>query len=167
MRKSITSAGLCLSLCCSSAADAIQPKDASYFCVAEAAGGLSFNSAQKKWVGTVFRADEKFVLRLKFVDVQPGTEVWDKEETYTNFDVSITASGSSYQAECRQRGSGKNKSISISSYGSFTCSASLQDYYFNLENNRYMNFYAAGYINGADNNENTPSVTGGVCTKIN
>jgi hypothetical protein len=73
MRKSITLAALCLSLCCSSAADAIQPKDASYFCVAEIAGGIAYNELAKKWVGAVFKATQKMVLRLKFVDTQKGT----------------------------------------------------------------------------------------------
>ena len=45
----------------------------------------------------------------------------------------------------------------------FRCLGVRHDYRFNLENNRFLLF---GYFDGADNNENTPAVTGGTCTKI-
>jgi len=146
---------------------AIEPKDVSYFCVAEAAGGLSFSAPQKKWVGTVFKVTEKFVLRLKYIDAKFGTGKWDKDELYTNFEVALTPAGTNSESRCLQLGSGDKKSVSVSQYDSFTCSASIEEYYFNLKTNRYLNVYPFGYVDGTDSNENTPSVTGGVCTKIN
>jgi hypothetical protein len=167
MRKWFVLASACLSLCCSSAVAEIPRKDASYFCVAEAAGGLAFNPGLKKWAGTIFKADDKFVLRLKFVNVQQGEDFWDKDETYSNFDAYLTPSGTNSEVRCTQPGSANKTSVSIGKYSSFRCYAGLQDYHFNLENNRYMNLYPVGYVDGANTNENTPSVTGGVCTKIN
>jgi hypothetical protein len=148
-------------------AKAIEPKDASYFCVAEAAGGLSFNAVQKRWVGSVFKTNEKFVLRLKFIDVKLGTGKWDKDQLYANFEVGLTPSGTNSESRCIPLGAGDKKTVSINQYNGFTCFANIQDYYFNLGTNRYMNVYAIGYTDGMDNNDNTPGVTGGVCTKIN
>jgi hypothetical protein len=46
------------------------------------------------------------------------------------------------------------------------CSASLKDYVFNLKQGRFLAVYAVGYVNGFDNNDNTPAIDGGRCTKI-
>ena len=43
---------------------------------------------------------------------------------------------------------------------------SLPSYQFNLTNNRFLSIYDFGYIDGRDNNDETPSVSGGTCTKI-
>ena len=145
---------------------AVEPKDASYFCVAEASGGLSFNAVQKRWIGTSFRASEKFVLRLKYVDANFGTAKYDKDELYTNFEAFVTPSGSNYESKCAPLSRGGNATIAVGSYGGFACYANIQEYVFNLNTNRYLNLYSSGYTDGTDNNENTPSVTAGVCTKI-
>ncbi len=148
-------------------AQAVEPKDASFFCVAEAAGGLFFNAGQKRWVGAVFKANEKFILRLKFIDVKVGTGKFDKDELYANFEVFLTPSGSNFESKCTPLGDRDKATVAISTYGGFACNANIQEYVFNLNSNRYLNLYYSGYTDGADNNENTPSVTGGVCTKIN
>ena len=41
---------------------------AAYYCATEVAGGLSYDSSQKAWHGTSFNTDEKFVLRMTFVE---------------------------------------------------------------------------------------------------
>jgi hypothetical protein len=149
-----------------SPASAMEPKDVSYFCVAEATGGLSFNTLQKKWIGTSFRPTEKFVLRLKFVDVRVGTTKLDKDEYYANFEATLTESGSNSQSRCTQLGAVDKTAVSIGKYNNFSCYANVQEYVFNLDNNRYLSVYASGYTDGVENNDNTPGVTGGVCTKI-
>ena len=40
------------------------------------------------------------------------------------------------------------------------------DYVFSLKTNRFLSIYSIGYMDGEDSNENTPSVSGGTCTKI-
>ena len=40
------------------------------------------------------------------------------------------------------------------------------DYVFSLKTNRFLSIYSIGYMDGEDRNENTPSVSGGTCTKI-
>lgn len=44
-----------------------QSKDATYYCVAEAAGGLKYNETMKKWEGGSFSPEAKFVLRMNFL----------------------------------------------------------------------------------------------------
>jgi hypothetical protein len=39
-------------------------------------------------------------------------------------------------------------------------------YQFNLMNNRFTSYYLQGYVDGVDNNNNAPAVSGGTCTKI-
>jgi hypothetical protein len=164
MRKLFT-VGL-LALSCSSATAEVAQKDAAYFCVAEIAGGLAFDANLKKWISGTFKPTEKFVLRLKFIDVKPGTGRYDKDDIYTNFAVTLTRSGTKLNQNCHQSNSGRSEYVSVSKYGSFSCDAGLEEYHFNLDTNRYMSFYYAGYTDGADNNDNTPAVTGGTCTKI-
>jgi hypothetical protein len=157
---------LLIFLLCTDFARALDRKDTSYFCTAEAAGGVSYKADQKKWGGAIFRTNEKFVLRLKFVDVEAGTSTWDKNDIYTNFEVFLTPSGTNSDSRCSYIGAG-GKKVSVSKHDQFTCYAALQQYIFNLNTNRYLNIYAQGYTDGTDNNDDTPSVTAGVCTKIN
>jgi len=39
-------------------------------------------------------------------------------------------------------------------------------YVFNPFTNRFFHIYTAGYISGLDNNDDTPYMAGGTCTKI-
>jgi hypothetical protein len=40
------------------------------------------------------------------------------------------------------------------------------DYQFNLRTNRFLGAYLEGYVDGKDNNDDTPFVSGGTCSKI-
>ena len=48
----------------------------------------------------------------------------------------------------------------------FSCNAYNHEYQFNLKAHRYLAAYLVGYVDGEDVNDDTPSVTAGVCTKI-
>ena len=47
------------------------------------------------------------------------------------------------------------------------CYSGTSDYQFNFENNRFLQGYLHGYVDGKDNNDDNPAVSAGVCTKIN
>jgi hypothetical protein len=49
----------------------------------------------------------------------------------------------------------------------FNRSASMSEYTINLVTNRFFAAYLQGYIDGKENNDNTPAVLAGTCTKIN
>jgi hypothetical protein len=46
------------------------------------------------------------------------------------------------------------------------CSTNFGPYRFNLVNNRFINFYPYGFIEGRDDGKDTPSVEAGTCTLI-
>jgi hypothetical protein len=166
MRKLMTTAVAvsCLSFSSSASAE-IEQKDASYYCVAEIAGGLSYDGTTKKWAGAVFKATDKIVLRLKFVDTQKGTLSLDKGITYKHFRAVITAPGAKSGIDCVTLGDTR-QTVAVGNYAGFSCYAGYSEYTFNLDTNRYLKVYDMGYADGADNNENTPAIVGGVCTKI-
>jgi hypothetical protein len=165
MRKSFMLAALCVPLGCSSATAEVAQKDAAFFCVAEIAGGISYDEFSKKWHGAVFQTTEKFVLRLKFAGTQKGVLSYDKDTIYNSFSITVTESGSNYATPCNESGADKS-TVRIGNYPGFTCFAGYSEYTVNVANNRYLKVYDIGYTDGKDNNDNTPAVSGGTCTKI-
>jgi hypothetical protein len=133
-------------------------RDAAYFCVQEAAGGLWYNTGTKKWEGAIFRPDNKFVLRMKYA----ATRTSDREAV-SLFRITVTPSGSNYASPCVEFPS---DTVELSSTGWMRCNANVTDYQFNINTNRFLAMYAVGYVNGRDDNSDTPSVSGGTCTKI-
>ena len=57
----------------------------------------------KKWVGTRFKATEKYVLRLKFIDSTPSPNSWDHGSTYNNFRITIAEAGNNTANTCSRR----------------------------------------------------------------
>ncbi|TXH32083.1 MAG: hypothetical protein E6Q98_25865 [Rhodospirillaceae bacterium] len=84
-------------------AAAVEPKDTSYFCVVEIAGGLMYDDTQKRWRGGALRTDEKFVLKLKYLNSQMKKNFINKDELILSFNVSITQSGTSTPRDCYSR----------------------------------------------------------------
>jgi hypothetical protein len=136
-------------------------KDAAYFCTGEAAGGIYFNTYSNRWEGTVFRGDSKFVLRMKFIR--------DTEKVTTGVSeylATITNVGESVGMPCFQSTSA-DLHVDVYRGGTFfMCQNFTISYRFNLKTNRFLKFYEEGYVDGKDNNDDTPAVTGGRCTKI-
>ncbi|WP_157953873.1 hypothetical protein [Microbulbifer sp. A4B17] len=55
----------------------------------------------------------------------------------------------------------------ISEYANdFICHVGVGEFFFSPESGRFIKTYTAGYWNGENNNENTPNVTRGRCSKI-
>jgi hypothetical protein len=56
----------------------------------------------------------------------------------------------------------------VSVYGkeNIECWTSYGLYRFNLVNNRFINFYPYGFIEGHDDGKDTPTVESGTCTPI-
>src|SRR5215467_6222229 len=74
-------------------------KDASYFCIAEFAGGLAYDERMKKWKGTAIRIEQKFVLRLKHLRTQPKSAF---SETVYDYNVSVTGAGTNLARMCEK-----------------------------------------------------------------
>jgi len=142
------------------AAWAVDPKDVSYLCVAGASGGLTLNT-EKRWIGTGLPATDRFVLRLGYVGVRAGKS----GSVLMNFEATVTGAGSNSGNPCTEPGAEKN-TVTIDKYGSFNCTAALQQYHFNLGDNRYISVNPIGYLDG-DRKGDAPSITAGVCNKVN
>lgn len=143
-----------------------------YLCTDTTAGGVVYREKQKKWVGTNFTSfsgskNHLFNIKFKGRYIRAATKV--KGSVYT---VSITDTGSSFDQKClsffQDSFSMSNDSFSINDGSTFSiqCHTAFGHFLINLRTLRYMNFYSWGYVDGADNNKNTPSVTIGECAKI-
>jgi hypothetical protein len=150
----------------SSVSNAMAPQDASYYCIVEFAGGLAFNPTLKKWESAKFRPERKFVLKLKYLTTRTQKDYAGRDETVSDFNVTLTASGSNSSEPCLKVGDEWSVVVPISQDDFISCTAELSEHYFNLRSNRFLTSYMIGYTDGKDNDENTPSVSGGTCTKI-
>lgn len=110
-----------------------------YLCVSEAAGGVSFDKNSQKWRSTVFRNDNKKILINK------------KNNQWT-----MKAFDNSFETDCTPP----------NEYGYMFCNKLFGELKFNTKNRRYISTYLFGYIDGSDNNDNTPAVEIGVCSKL-
>jgi hypothetical protein len=131
-----------------------QTKEGAYSCAAESSGGIFYNDRTKKWEGTSFRPQSKFILRVKYVRTTA-----DGDE-YT---ATIAPGGRDDSLPCL---SYRTQLAQISDFGLLVCRTEFYNYKFNLKAGRFVEGYLMGYINGQDLNDDTPLVSGGVCTRI-
>jgi len=131
-----------------------QTKEGAYSCAAESSGGIFYNDRTKKWEGTGFRPLSKFVLKLKYVRTTA-----DGDE----YAATITPGGRNDALPCL---SYRTQLARINELGFLVCRTEFYNYKFNLKAGRFVEAYLMGYINGQDINDDTPLVSGGVCTKI-
>src|SRR5215470_7768529 len=146
-----------------------QSKDVAYYCVGDVAGGVSYNDKTKKWEATAFRPHQKFVLKMKFLGVR-------KEEQLSDYKVTVTETKEEDWRRALEmepyeglpcRGEDRNETVTVSDrFTTVSCSTGAYDYQFNLGTYRFLATYPYGYTDGRDNNDNTPSVEVGRCTKI-
>lgn len=143
--------------------------DTNYFCTVESSGGISYDSVTKQWRGTSFRPNGKFVLKLKFVRARTVRNNFLKtDEPVKDFEIYITESGHNFGQPCLSFSNEDRKTLTIyEEHLAVRCDASLSTYVFNFKTNRFIEAYLVGYVAGEENNSNTPSVSGGTCTKIN
>jgi hypothetical protein len=111
----------------------------SYLCVSEASGGVAYEKNINKWKGTVFRTkNEKILITSK-------NNKWVMRKFESTIEVDCNAP---------------------SNYGVMRCSDIFGTLIFNMVTRRYLSSYLAGYTDGSDNNDNTPNIEIGVCTKL-
>ncbi len=110
-----------------------------YLCVSEAAGGVSYEKNINKWKGTVFRTKNDKIL------ITNKNNKWIMKQ----FDSTI-----------------ENDCNAPNEIGVMRCNNLFGTFIFNTKTRRYLSTYIAGYIDGVDNNDNTPSIEIGICTKL-
>ena len=120
-------------------------------CQPTAAGGVYFDESTQEWQGTRFNpGKDGFVLTNTFKG--PNADWY---EGFAFYAVSIGQDHASGGCETEADSSGR-----------LTCFYSGQHLYVNLETNRYLVLYPHGYIDGVDNNDNTPYAKVGTCTRF-
>jgi hypothetical protein len=140
-------------------------KDGSYYCAAEVAGGLIYDQTTKRWRSANFTPSGKFVLKREFVkDEVEGSQ------TIESYRVTITLAGKNDAQPCYAQTYSLQPTFpgevrSYAGYGEFSCSTFFKSYKFNMKANRFLEIYEEGYVRG-DSNDDTPSIAGGTCTKI-
>jgi hypothetical protein len=149
---------LLLALICGKA-DAQEPKTEAYVCKVEFAGGLAYDVDLKSWQSTPFRPKGKFIFRLK----SAGSRTEKTDLHAVNYEATVTEAGKSREVNCAR---GKDKTTSADQDGTLDCATALFEYKFNSKNNRFLRAYLAGYVNGMNENSDTPGVSGGTCTKM-
>jgi hypothetical protein len=139
-----------------------QSKDRAYYCVVEMSAGLALDRTSKKWDATTFRVDQKFVLHMKYGGSRMA-KVIGEEVQVSDYDITITDAGTDFDRPC----SNNQKMVTIhDDDGGFRCGTITEDFFVNIKTLRFLRIYPLGYVDGQDNNDNTPSVSGGTCTKI-
>lgn len=138
--------------------------DGSYYCVAEFAGGVAYDTKLKRWDSATFRPHEKFIVNFKYIGPH---YVGDKSYT-DDYLVTVTPAGSSKTETCKTHYHETSDKIEFErSVGRGDCETSLHRYTFGLKYKRFLRtFEFGGYEIGMDQETDTPSISGGVCTKI-
>jgi hypothetical protein len=120
-------------------------------CKPTASGGVFFNETTKAWEGTVFLPGEDgFILTNSF----KGPNA-DRYEGFAFHAIPVGMNNATGGCETEANSSGR-----------LTCFYSGQHLYVNLQTNRYLELYPHGYIDGEDNNDNTPFAKIGTCTRF-
>jgi hypothetical protein len=156
-----------------------QSKDISYLCIAESAGGISYNSNLKKWEGAVFHTDRKFVVRLTFEKSEWKPAKGGNVKLVKSYAGTITnIGGNGGRASCEKFGVHEPETINLqdeflANAGddedfSFRCLTWSHDYTFNVKTKRFISvFLPLEYLQGKDGNgELTPAISAGTCTKF-
>ena len=142
-----------------------QQHDGSSYCVAEFVGGVAYDEKLKKWDSARFRPHEKFVVHFKYIGPRMcGGQDCNSDE----YLVKITPSGSDKTEACVGWIPEMHDRIQFTrDAGRGDCEANLRRYTFGLKYNRFLaTFEFGGYVIGMDEKTDTPSISGGTCTKI-
>lgn len=135
-----------------------------YLCVATAAGGISFDDVSKTWRGTMFAIDkERLIVRVTLVGkMQKSPYPGAPNETAMGYKVEVAEPGNKSTVNCLDA---EGSTVSISQNGYLSCS-DFEEFKFNFENLRYMSIYSFGFINGENDNSDTPHITIGECSRF-
>ena len=109
----------------------------SYLCIADESTGFFYDTKLNSWASTKF-TPQKYLLTKK-----------DNGWEWKDF-------GSKSGWVCGE----------FNQYGIFNCSLMVGHVRFNKNNLRFLRTYIFGYVDGENNNDNTPNVTIGKCSPL-
>ena len=109
----------------------------SYLCISDKSTGFTFNSNSKSWTQTTFN-DTKYLLTK-------SNNGWEWKDF-----------GSTFGWECG----------AFTDAGLINCSNYSGSVLFNKTNLRFLKTYILGYVDGTDNQNNTPAIVIGKCSPL-
>lgn len=141
-----------------------------YLCATEFAGGLGFDPVRKRWRGSALvtsEKDNKFFIGVKLLRNRSEPLPYiGGEVRFVDYLVTITAWGANNAIGCYGPEANENRTVSLKEGDmEIKCRSELTEYVFNLKTNRFLAAYFGGYTDGNDNQDNTPGMSGGTCTK--
>jgi len=166
---------LLLVLAMPSMALGLEKRDGAYYCTTKFGGGIAYDETLKQWKGATFKPGQSFVMKLTFRDTVKAQDRFGVAHEYDEYDVGITDEGSSSAIPCLAF-NGKPPSLThdpplflrdetkVLRCG--VLGGYRTQYEFNVGNHRFLKIYTGQYADGGDENSDTPSISGGLCTKI-
>jgi hypothetical protein len=145
--------------------------EGTYFCTADAVGGVRYNEVAGDWVGYEFGAGSRYILNIR-----NNSEILDEfngEMRMTYFIEFLEhGAGSNILANSCSTKSNQLRSINplasfISDSGYFSCNLTGGDLTVDLGTLRFLKSYTWGYVDGVDDNRNTPFIMVGTCSRVN
>ena len=80
--------------------------------------------------------------------------------------MTITDTGEKIEIPCTFGGTGINsRIIVVGDNETVVCTAKRHSFTFNRDSKRFISVFLVGYVDGSDDNENMPSMSGGTCEK--
>jgi len=118
-----------------------------YLCIEEHSGGVLFKNGA--WDGVSFTAGSKYIIKQK-----AGESVWVVRSHGYAFDKYICPN---------QTGSGLGNDVGV-----LVCNSPVGYgvFKFNIKSHRFLATFAHGYVDGKDNDENSPYIGIGKCSQI-
>jgi hypothetical protein len=114
-------------------------EDITYLCIATKSTGFYYDKSSKEWTNTTFKISDSKKLIKKKGSSWEWSEFGDKHS----------------RPYCKERG---KDYVDCNTFGG--------ELSLNTKNMRYMETYIFGYIDGQDNNDNTPAITIGKCSPL-
>ena len=106
-------------------------------------------------------------MKLEFIAKRNQKDFRGEDQPAADFKVSLTEGGTSYPDYCFSKNfKGFPNTSMTGTFDYLDCVDPPREYEFNLRTNRFLVYYRSGYLDGKDNNDNTPSMSGGTCTRI-
>ncbi|MEM5473189.1 hypothetical protein WNZ14_15780 [Hoeflea sp. AS60] len=138
-----------------------------YLCLPEATGGVWYDDKSNKWLGVKFTLDnERILFKIKKGETIEKITFLGRKTTTLGYSVKLGSVGSLEENGCYRWEEFRSALVPISNEGFFRCTSNVLDYTLNLDTMRYLAVFAYGFVDGRDNNNSTPSITAGKCSKI-
>ncbi len=147
-----------------------------YLCAPLASGGVGWDGTAKEWRGTAFKvpSDEQFVFEIKVLDKRKKWEAFGFSMVAVTYYANVRPLvGDAVGCWGERDGYQPAELVSynhilMSPDGKFRCrtNGGLYYYDFNLVTRQYLRAYHAGFVDGDDSGEDTPSLQAGKCMRM-